>query len=333
MSDLKLGINGFGRIGRIVFRATVKRNDVDVVAINDLLDVDHLAYLLKYDSVHGQFDGTVEVKDGHLVVNGKTIRVTAERDPKNLKWDEVGAAVVAECTGIFTTLETAQYHIDGGAKKVVISAPSKDAPMFVMGVNDSELKADQTIVSNASCTTNCLAPIAKVIDDNFGLVEGLMTTVHATTATQLTVDGPSRKDFRGGRSALLNIIPASTGAAKAVGKVIPKLNGKLTGMAFRVPTANVSVVDLTFKTEKETSLEEIKAAFKKTSEGAMKGVLGYTDELVVSQDFVGDARTSIFDADAAIELNSKFFKIVSWYDNEFGYSNKLVYLAQKVNNF
>jgi glyceraldehyde 3-phosphate dehydrogenase len=333
MSDLKLGINGFGRIGRIVFRATVKRNDVDVVAINDLLEVEHLAYLLKYDSVHGKFDGTVEVKDGHLVVNGKTIRVTAERDPKNLKWDEVGAAVVAECTGIFTTLETAQYHIDGGAKKVVISAPSKDAPMFVMGVNDSELKADQTIVSNASCTTNCLAPIAKVIDDNFGLVEGLMTTVHATTATQLTVDGPSRKDFRGGRSALLNIIPASTGAAKAVGKVIPKLNGKLTGMAFRVPTANVSVVDLTFKTEKETSLEEIKAAFKKTSEGAMKGVLGYTDELVVSQDFVGDARTSIFDADAAIELNSKFFKIVSWYDNEFGYSNKLVDLAQKVNNF
>ena len=332
MSNLKLGINGFGRIGRIVFRATVRRSDVDVVAINDLLEVEHLAYLLKYDSVHGKFDGTVEVKDGHLVVNGKTIRVTAERDPKELKWDEVGADVVAECTGIFTTLETAQYHIDGGAKKVVISAPSKDAPMFVMGVNDNELRADQTIVSNASCTTNCLAPIAKVIDDNFGLEEGLMTTVHATTATQLTVDGPSRKDFRGGRSALLNIIPASTGAAKAVGKVIPKLDGKITGMAFRVPTANVSVVDLTFKTAKETSLEEIKAAFKKTSEGAMKGVLGYTDELVVSQDFVGDDRTSIFDADAAIELNSKFFKIVSWYDNEFGYSNKLVDLAQKVNN-
>ncbi|WP_040249034.1 type I glyceraldehyde-3-phosphate dehydrogenase [Psychroserpens mesophilus] len=329
---MKLGINGFGRIGRIVFRATVKRNDVDVVAINDLLDVEHLAYLLKYDSVHGRFDGDVEVKDGNLVVNGKTIRVTAERDPKNLKWDEVGTDVVAECTGIFTTLETAQYHIDGGAKKVVISAPSKDAPMFVMGVNDHELKGSQNIVSNASCTTNCLAPLAKVIDDNFGLVEGLMTTVHATTATQLTVDGPSRKDFRGGRSALLNIIPASTGAAKAVGKVIPKLNGKLTGMAFRVPTANVSVVDLTFKTEKETSLAEIKAAFKSTSEGAMKGVLGYTEELVVSQDFVSDARTSIFDADAAIELNSKFFKVVSWYDNEFGYSNKLVDLAQKVNS-
>lgn len=332
MSKLKLGINGFGRIGRIVFRATVKRSDVDVVAINDLLDVDHLAYLLKYDSVHGRFDGTIEVKDGHLVVDGKTVRVTAERDPKNLKWDEVGVDVVAECTGIFTTLETADYHIQAGAKKVVISAPSKDAPMFVMGVNDNELTADQTIVSNASCTTNCLAPLAKVIDDNFGLEEGLMTTIHATTATQLTVDGPSRKDFRGGRSALLNIIPASTGAAKAVGKVIPKLNGKLTGMAFRVPTADVSVVDLTFRTKKETSLEEIKAAFKKNAEGAMKGVLGYTDELVVSQDFVSDPRTSIFDADAAIELNSKFFKVVSWYDNEFGYSSKLVDLAEKINN-
>ncbi|WP_091425316.1 type I glyceraldehyde-3-phosphate dehydrogenase [Formosa sp. Hel1_31_208] len=332
MEKMKIGINGFGRIGRIVFRATVKRDDVDVVAINDLLDVEHLAYLLKYDSVHGKFDGTVEVKDGHLVVDGKTVRVTAERDPKNLKWDAVGVDVVAECTGIFTTLETADYHIQAGAKKVVISAPSKDAPMFVMGVNDNELSADHTIVSNASCTTNCLAPIAKVIDDNFGLEEGLMTTVHATTATQLTVDGPSRKDYRGGRSALLNIIPASTGAAKAVGKVIPKLNGKLTGMAFRVPTANVSVVDLTFRTQKETSLEEIKAAFKKTSEGAMKGVLGYTDDLVVSQDFMSDTRTSIFDAEAAIELNSKFFKIVSWYDNEFGYSNKLVDLAQKINS-
>ena len=332
MSNLKLGINGFGRIGRIVFRATIKRPDVDVVAINDLLDVEHLAYLLKYDSVHGKFDGTVEVKDGHLVVDGKTVRITAERDPKNLKWDEAGVDVVAECTGIFTTLETAQYHIDAGAKKVVISAPSKDAPMFVMGVNDSELRADQNIVSNASCTTNCLAPVAKVLDDNFGIEEGLMTTVHATTATQLTVDGPSRKDYRGGRSALLNIIPASTGAAKAVGKVIPELNGKLTGMAFRVPTANVSVVDLTFKTKKETSLDEIKAAFKAASEGAMKGILGYTDELVVSQDFMSDARTSIFDSEAAIELNSKFFKVVSWYDNEFGYSNKLVDLAQKVHS-
>jgi glyceraldehyde 3-phosphate dehydrogenase len=332
MSNLKLGINGFGRIGRIVFRATVKRPDVDVVAINDLLDVEHLAYLLNYDSVHGRFDGTVEVKDGHLVVDGKTVRVTAERDPKNLKWDEVGADIVAECTGIFTTLETAQYHIDAGAKKVVISAPSKDAPMFVMGVNDNELTGEHKIVSNASCTTNCLAPLAKVVDDNFGIEEALMTTVHATTATQLTVDGPSRKDFRGGRSALLNIIPASTGAAKAVGKVIPKLDGKLTGMAFRVPTADVSVVDLTVRTKEETSLEEIKAAFKKASEGSMKGVLGYTEESVVSQDFVSDARTSIFDADACIELNSKFFKLVSWYDNEFGYSNKLVDLAQKINS-
>lgn len=329
---MKLGINGFGRIGRIVFRATVKRDDVDVVAINDLLDVEHLAYLLKYDSVHGNFDGTVEVKDGHLVVDGKTVRVTAERDPRNLKWDEVGVDVVAECTGIFTTLETANYHIEAGAKKVAISAPSKDAPMFVMGVNDNELTGDHKIVSNASCTTNCLAPLAKVIDDNFGIEEALMTTVHATTATQLTVDGPSKKDYRGGRSALLNIIPASTGAAKAVGKVIPKLNGKLTGMAFRVPTADVSVVDLTFRTTKETSLDAIKAAFKKASEGAMKGVLGYTEDLVVSQDFISDARTSIFDAEAAIELNSRFFKVVSWYDNEFGYSNKLVDLAQKINS-
>ncbi|NDV42613.1 type I glyceraldehyde-3-phosphate dehydrogenase [Flagellimonas sediminis] len=327
MSNLKIGINGFGRIGRLVFRATVKRGDVDVVAINDLLDVDHLAYLLKYDSVHGLFDGTVEVKDGHLVVNGKTIRITAERDPKNLKWDEVGAEIVAECTGIFTTLDMAQSHIDGGAKKVVISAPSKDAPMFVMGVNHKEVKPTDTIISNASCTTNCLAPIAKVLNDEFGIEEALMTTVHATTATQLTVDGPSRKDFRGGRSALLNIIPAATGAAKAVTKVIPALEGKLTGMAFRVPTADVSVVDLTVKLKKETSYEGIKQAMKKASEGELAGVLGYTDELVVSQDFVGDVRTSIFDADAGIELNSTFFKVVSWYDNETGYSNKLVELA------
>nr|WP_321234900.1 type I glyceraldehyde-3-phosphate dehydrogenase [uncultured Psychroserpens sp.] len=332
MSNLKLGINGFGRIGRIVFRATVKRDDVDVVAINDLLDVEHLAYLLKYDSVHGNFDGTVEVKDGHLVVDGKTVRVTAERDPKNLKWDDVGTDVVAECTGIFTTLETADYHIQAGAKKVVISAPSKDAPMFVMGVNDNELTGDHKIVSNASCTTNCLAPMAKIIDDNFGIEEALMTTIHASTSTQLTVDGPSRKNYRLGRSAIINIIPSTTGAAKAVGKVIPKLNGKLTGMAFRVPTADVSVVDLTVRTNNETSLEDIKAAFKKASEGSMKGVLGYTEDAVVSQDFVSDVRTSIFDADACIELNSKFFKLVSWYDNEFGYSNKLVDLAQKVNS-
>jgi len=327
MSNLKIGINGFGRIGRLVFRATVKRGDVDVVAINDLLDVEHLAYLLKYDSVHGNFDGTVEVKDGNLVVNGKTIRITAERDPKNLKWDAVGAEIVAECTGIFTTLDMAQSHIDGGAKKVVISAPSKDAPMFVMGVNHKDVKATDTIISNASCTTNCLAPIAKVLDDNFGIDEGLMTTVHATTATQLTVDGPSKKDYRGGRSALLNIIPASTGAAKAVTKVIPALEGKLTGMAFRVPTADVSVVDLTVRLEKETSYEEIKKAMKTASEGELAGILGYTEELVVSQDFVGDVMTSIFDAGAGIELNSKFFKVVSWYDNETGYSNKLVDLA------
>ncbi|WP_420322273.1 type I glyceraldehyde-3-phosphate dehydrogenase [Flagellimonas sp.] len=330
MSNLKIGINGFGRIGRLVFRSTVERDDVDVVAINDLLDVEHLAYLLEYDSVHGRFKGTVEIKDGNLVVNGKTVRITAERDPKNLKWDEVGADIVAECTGIFTTLETAQYHIDGGAKKVVISAPSKDAPMFVMGVNHNDAKASDTIVSNASCTTNCLAPMAKVLNDKFGIEEGLMTTVHATTATQMTVDGPSRKDYRGGRSALMNIIPASTGAAKAVTKVIPELEGKLTGMAFRVPTADVSVVDLTVRLEKDTSYEEIKKAFKDASEGDLKGILGYTDEAVVSQDFVSDPRTSIIDAGAGMELNSKFFKIVSWYDNETGYSNKLVDLAQHI---
>ena len=332
MSRLKLGINGFGRIGRLVFRESVKRPDVEIVGINDLLDVDHLAYLLKYDSVHGRFDGTVEVNDGHLVVNGKKVRITAERDPRNLKWDELQTDVVADCTGIFKTLETAQYHIDAGAKKVVISAPSNDAPMFVMGVNHNEVKATDTIVSNASCTTNCLAPVAKVIDDNFGIEEALMTTVHATTATQLTVDGPSKKDYRGGRSALLNIIPASTGAAKAVGKVIPHLNGKLTGMAFRVPTADVSVVDLTVRTKEETSLEEIKKAFKIASETTMKGVLAYTNELVVSQDFVGSTNTSIFDADAAIELNSRFFKVVSWYDNEYGYSSKLVDLALHINS-
>lgn len=329
MSSLKIGINGFGRIGRLVFRATVKRPNVEIVAINDLLDVNHLAYLLEYDSVHGRFDGTVEVKDGHLVVDGKTIRITAG-DPNNLKWDEVGVDVVAECTGIFTTLETAQTHINAGAKKVVISAPSADAPMFVMGVNHLNAKASDTIVSNASCTTNCLAPIAKVLNDNFGIDEALMTTVHATTATQLTVDGPSRKDWRGGRSAMLNIIPASTGAAKAVGKVIPELNGKLTGMAFRVPTADVSVVDLTVRLAKETSYDAIKKAMKEASEGELKGILGYTDEMVVSQDFIGDVRTSIFDADAGIELNSRFFKVVSWYDNEAGYSNKLVDLAQHI---
>ena len=332
MGNLKLGINGFGRIGRIVFRATVKRDNVDVVAINDLLDVEHLAYLLKYDSVHGNFDGTVEAKDGNLVVDGKTVRITAERDPKNLKWDEVGADVVAECTGIFTSMETADYHLQAGAKKVVISAPSKDVPMFVMGVNHKDVTADNNIVSNASCTTNCLAPLAKVLNDAYGIEEALMTTVHATTATQMTVDGPSKKDWRGGRSALANIIPASTGAAVAVTKVIPELKGKLTGMAFRVPTPDVSVVDLTVKLSKDTSYEDIKKTFKAASEGEMAGVLGYTEEAVVSQDFVSDPRTSIFDAGAGIELNSKFFKIVSWYDNEFGYSNKLVDLAEYVNS-
>jgi glyceraldehyde 3-phosphate dehydrogenase len=327
MSTVKLGINGFGRIGRIVFRETYNRDNVEVVAINDLLDVDHLAYLLKYDSVHGRFAGKVEVKDGKLYVNDKYIRVTAERDPKLIKWNEVGVDVVAESTGIFTTLETAQAHIDGGAKKVVISAPSADAPMFVMGVNHTEAKASDVIVSNASCTTNCLAPLAKVINDNFGIVEGLMTTVHATTSTQMTADGPSRKDWRGGRAASVNIIPSSTGAAKAVGKVIPALNGKLTGMSFRVPTVDVSVVDLTVKVAKETSYEEIMAVLKKASENELKGILGYTEDDVVSQDFVSDTRTSIIDAKAGIGLNSTFFKLVSWYDNEYGYSSKLIDLS------
>jgi glyceraldehyde 3-phosphate dehydrogenase len=330
MGKLKVGINGFGRIGRMVFRAAAQRDDIEIVAINDLLELDHLAYLLKYDSVHGNFKGTVEISGDQLIVNGNVVRITAERDPRNLKWDEVGATVVAECTGIFTTLDMAQQHIEGGAKKVVISAPSKDAPMFVMGVNHNEVKATDTIVSNASCTTNCLAPLAKVLNDNFGIEEALMTTVHATTATQMTVDGPSRKDFRGGRSALLNIIPAATGAAKAVTKVIPALEGKLTGMAFRVPNADVSVVDLTVKLSKETSYEEIKKTFKAASENELSGVLGYTEDLVVSQDFIGDVRTSIFDADAGIELNSTFFKVVSWYDNEAGYSNKLIDLALHV---
>lgn len=331
MSNLKLGINGFGRIGRLVFRAALKQN-IEVVGINDLLEVDHLAYLLKYDSVHGRFDGTIEIKDGQLIVNGKTIRVTSERDPRNLKWNEVQADVIADCTGIFKTLETAHYHIEAGAKKVVVSAPSKDIPMFVMGVNHKDIKASNTIVSNASCTTNCLAPMAKVMDDNFGIEEALMTTIHATTASQFTVDSPSRKDYRSGRSALVNIIPASTGAAKAVGKVIPKLDGKLTGMAFRVPTADVSVVDLTVRTQKETTLDEIKAAFKKASEYEMKGILGYTEEKVVSQDFVGETRICVFDADAAIELNSKFFKLVAWYDNEYAYSVKLVELSELVHS-
>ena len=330
MSNLKIGINGFGRIGRMVFRASLRRDDIDIVAINDLLDLEHLAYLLKYDSVHGTVDASVEIVNGHLVVDGKTVRITAERDPKNLQWDSIGAEVVAECTGIFTSLDMAQSHIDGGAKKVVISAPSKDAPMFVMGVNHEDAKATDNIVSNASCTTNCLAPLAKVLNDAYGIEEALMTTVHAVTATQMTVDGPSRKDYRGGRSSLLNIIPASTGAAKAVTKVIPSLQGKITGMAFRVPTADVSVVDLTVKLATETSYDGVMKTIKAASEGSLKGILGYTEELVVSQDFIGDARTSIVDANAGIELNGSFFKVVTWYDNEAGYSNKLLDLAAHV---
>lgn len=329
---MKIGINGFGRIGRLVFRSAMKQDDITVVAINDLLDIDHLAYLLQYDSVHGKYDGTVSVEGNHLVVDGQKVTITAERDPAAIGWGTLGVDVVAECTGIFTTLEKAQAHLDGGAKKVVISAPSADAPMFVMGVNHKEATADLNIVSNASCTTNCLAPVAKVLNDNFGIVEGLMTTVHATTATQFTVDGPSRKDFRGGRSSLLNIMPASTGAAKAVTKVIPSLVGKLTGMAFRVPTANVSVVDLTVRLDKKTSYEEIKATMKAASQGDMKNILGYTEEPLVSQDFVGDIRTSIFDAGAGMELNENFYKIISWYDNECGYSNKLLDLAKHVHS-
>ena len=329
--SIKIGINGFGRIGRMVFRSAMKQEDVTIVGINDLLAVDHLAYLLKYDSVHGRYDGTVSVDGGDLIVDGHSVKISAERNPADIGWGDLGTDVVAECTGIFTTLEKAQAHIDGGAKKVVISAPSADAPMYVMGVNHTEATADQVIVSNASCTTNCLAPIAKVLNDNFGIAEGLMTTVHATTATQFTVDGPSKKDFRGGRSSLVNIMPASTGAAKAVTKVIPSLVGKLTGMAFRVPTANVSVVDLTVRLEKSTSYDEIKAAMQKHAESDMAGVLGYTEEAVVSQDFIGDARTSIFDAGAGMELNENFFKIISWYDNECGYSNKLIDLAKHVN--
>ncbi|MBE9490771.1 MAG: type I glyceraldehyde-3-phosphate dehydrogenase [Bacteroidetes bacterium] len=332
MAKVKIGINGFGRIGRIAFRVAASRPNIEVVGINDLLDVNHLAYLLKYDSVHGQFDGTIEVKNGNLVVNGNEIRITAERNPEDLKWNEVGADVVLDCTGIFTTLEGAQKHITAGAKKVAISAPSADAPMFVMGVNHKDITAADTIVSNASCTTNCLAPLAKVINDKFGIVEGLMTTVHAATATQFTVDGPSRKDYRLGRASLNNIVPASTGAAKAVGKVIPELNGKLTGMAFRVPTVDVSVVDLTVRLEKSASFEEVKAAIKDASENELKGVLGYTEEGVVSQDFVSEPRTSVFDANASIGLNDNFVKLVSWYDNEFGYSTKLVDLAEYIHN-
>ncbi len=328
---MKIGINGFGRIGRLAFRAAINRPEIEIVGINDLVEPDYMAYMLKYDSTHGKFDGSVEVKDGNLVVNGKTIRVTAEKDPANLKWNEVGAEVIIESTGFFLTQELAQKHIDAGAKKVVMSAPAKDdTPTFVMGVNHKELKADQHIVSNASCTTNCLAPIAKVLNDKFGIVEGLMTTVHAVTVTQKTVDGPSVKDWRGGRGAYQNIIPSSTGAAKAVGLVLPELKGKLTGMSLRVPTADVSVVDLTVRLNKGASYEEIKTAMKEASEGELKGILGYTEDEVVSSDFLGDARTSIFDAKAGISLNDNFVKVVSWYDNEWGYSNKIVDLVLEV---
>jgi glyceraldehyde 3-phosphate dehydrogenase len=331
MEKIKIGINGFGRIGRLVFRATTERDNVQVVAINDLLDVDYMAYMLRYDSVHGKFQGEVSVEDGMLVVNGNKIRVTAEKDPANLKWDEVGADYVVESTGLFLTKELAEAHLKAGAKRVVMSAPSKDdTPMFVMGVNNKEY-AGQTIVSNASCTTNCLAPLAKVIHENFGIVEGLMTTVHAATATQKTVDGPSKKDWRGGRSILGNIIPSSTGAAKAVGKVIPSLQGKLTGMSLRVPTADVSVVDLTCRLEKAATYEDIKAAVKKASENELKGILGYTEDAVVSTDFLDEKRTSVFDANAGIMLNEHFVKLVSWYDNEIGYSNKVVDLICSMN--
>lgn len=330
---VKIGINGFGRIGRLVFRAAMTNPEIEVVGINDLIDANYMAYMLRYDSTHGQFKGDIKVEDGHLVVEGKKIRVTSEKDPANLKWNEVNAEYVVESTGLFLTDETAKKHIAAGAKKVVMSAPSKDAtPMFVMGVNHESYTNDINIVSNASCTTNCLAPVAKVLHDNFGIIEGLMTTVHATTATQKTVDGPSMKDWRGGRGAGQNIIPSSTGAAKAVGKVIPSLNGKLTGMAFRVPTPNVSVVDLTCRLEKPATYDQIKAAMKTASETSMKGILGYTEDQVVSNDFIGDSRSSIFDAGAGIQLSDNFVKVVSWYDNEWGYSSRVVDLILYMNS-
>ena len=326
--SVKIGINGFGRIGTLSFQAALEKEGVEVVAINDpFITADYMAYMTKYDTVHGRFNGTVEEKDGALVVNGKAIKVYNEMDPHNIPWGKLGVDYVLECSGVFTTLEKAQAHIDVGAKKVIISAPSKDAPMFVMGVNNTEYDPSMNIVSNASCTTNCLAPLAKVINDNFGIKDGLMTTVHATTATQKTVDGASKKDWRGGRAAAANIIPSSTGAAKAVGKVIPSLNGKLTGMAFRVPTVDVSVVDLTCNLEKPTTMEEICKAMKAASENEFKGIIEYVDEPVVSSDFISDAHTSIFDATAGIQLTDTFVKLVAWYDNEWGYSNKLVDLA------
>ena len=329
MSKTKIAINGFGRIGRLVFRVAAQNENIEVVGINDLIDVDYMAYMLKYDSTHGNFKGEVSVEEGKLIVNGKAIRVTAERNPADLKWGEIGVDYVIESTGLFLSKESAKGHIEPGAKKVVMSAPSKDdTPMFVMGVNHTDYHPDMQFVSNASCTTNCLAPIAKVLNDNFGIKEGLMTTVHAATATQKTVDGPSMKDWRGGRGAYQNIIPSSTGAAKAVGKVIPALNGKLTGMSFRVPTADVSAVDLTVNLEKATRYEEICAVMKAASEGPMKGILGYTEDAVVSNDFLGDSRTSIFDAGAGIQLSPTFVKVVSWYDNEWGYSSKVIELVE-----
>lgn len=330
MKKLNIAINGFGRIGRLTFRVASQREDINIVGINDLVEVEHLAYLLKYDSVHGKFPGEITTKNGNLIVNGKEIRISAEKDPTQLKWDAIDTEVVIDCTGIFKTKESAGQHITAGAKKVVISAPSKDAPMFVMGVNHNEVKPEDTVVSNASCTTNCLAVLAKVIEDNYGIEEALMTTVHATTSTQSTVDAPSKKNYRIGRNALTNIIPTSTGAAIAVGKVIPALDGKLTGMAFRVPTPDVSVVDLTVRTKKSVSFTDLKATIKKASEGDLKGILGYTEEAVVSQDFVSEPRTSVFDAEASIGLNNNFFKLISWYDNEFGYSTKLVDLAAHI---
>tara|TARA_B100000161_G_scaffold215811_1_gene160725 strand:- start:2055 stop:3053 length:999 start_codon:yes stop_codon:yes gene_type:complete len=327
MRKIKIGINGFGRIGRMVLRLSLARTDLEVIAINDLLDINHLAYLLKYDSVHGKINSNISIEGNSLNIDGQKIQITSEKDPKLIGWDNLGVDVVLECTGIFTTLDTAKYHIDGGAPKVVISAPSKDAPMFVMGVNHDTINKNDLIISNASCTTNCLAPPIKVLNDNFGVEEALMTTVHAVTATQFTVDGPSKKDFRAGRSSLLNIIPASTGAAKAVTKVIPSLEGKITGMAFRVPTANVSVVDLTVKLSKETSYEEIMNTMEIASKGELKNILGFSSDDVVSQDFIGDVRTSIIDSKAGIQLNSKFYKIITWYDNEAGYSSKLLDLA------
>ena len=326
----RIGINGFGRIGRMVFRAAMQNDQVEVVGINDLFDVDYLAYMLKFDSTQGAFKGAIEVKGPDMIVNGKKIRVSAQKDPAALKWDDIRADYVVESTGLFTTMDSAKGHLTAGAKKVVISAPSADAPMFVMGVNHKTYKKDMAIVSNASCTTNCLAPVAKVLHDNWGILEGLMTTCHAVTATQKTVDGPSKKDWRGGRGAFQNIVPSSTGAAKAVGKIIPELNGRLTGMAFRVPVANVSVVDLTCRLAKPAKWDEIKAAMKKASSGELKGILGYTEDQVVSTDFLGDFRTSIFDADAGIALNDTFVKVVAWYDNEWGYSNKTVDLIQYI---